>query len=137
VVYSVPRVSSLREWLATGALHLVIRERGQRVTPTYEPISFAADIRPLFRDEDVSAMLEERGFDLSRYEDVSARAVIILNMLSTVDMPCDGAWPSEQVEIFERWVREGKHRLEAGGHDVVVLNPCQFITPVLRYSMCD
>jgi hypothetical protein len=23
-------------------------------------------------------------------------------------MPCDGAWPPDQVEIFERWIAGGK-----------------------------
>ena len=46
-------------------------------------------------------------FDLWSYEDVSANATAILEKLSTGAMPCDGAWPSERVELFRRWMDTG------------------------------
>src|SRR6516164_10136593 len=46
-------------------------------------------------------------FDLWSYEDVSASAAAIFEKLSTGAMPCDGAWPAEQVELFRRWMDTG------------------------------
>jgi hypothetical protein len=71
-----------------------------------ELVRFAADIQPLFREKDRLSM--QRHFDLGAYEDVSAHADRILERLRGGTMPCDGAWPTQQVEVFERWVRGGK-----------------------------
>ncbi len=46
-------------------------------------------------------------FDLGSYEDVSDHADRILERLRSGTMPCDGAWPPQQVEAFERWIRGG------------------------------
>ena len=66
---------------------------------------FEADIKPLFRDKDRQAM--RRAFDLWSYDDVVAHADAIEQQLSAGTMPCDGAWPGEQVERFRRWIQEG------------------------------
>ena len=71
-----------------------------------DELSFAADIEPLFRAKDRQSML--RHFDLGSYADVSARADRILERLQEGSMPCDGAWPPQRVDVFERWVRGGK-----------------------------
>ncbi len=71
-----------------------------------EPVHFQGDIKPLFRDKDRQSM--RLHFDLGSYEDVSDHADRILERLRRGSMPCDGAWPAEQVEVFERWVRGGK-----------------------------
>jgi len=68
-------------------------------------VSFAADIRPLFRDKDVQSMA--RHFDLTSFEDVSTVADRILGRLRPGSMPCDGEWPAEQVDLFERWIKTG------------------------------
>ena len=79
------------------------------MTPgTGDAIRFETDIRPLFRDQDVRAM--RFAFDLGAYDDVSENAEGILERLRDGDMPCDGAWPAEQVERFARWVEAGKPR---------------------------
>jgi hypothetical protein len=70
-------------------------------------ISFATDIRPLFRQKDIVSM-KNFGFDLSSYDDVSARADGILARLQAGDMPCDGAWPPANVKLFSDWVGAGK-----------------------------
>jgi hypothetical protein len=75
---------------------------------TKPPLSFAADIRGLFRDRDVASMRNLGGFDLSLYSDVHARADSILTRLARGDMPCDGAWPVERVETFRQWIADGK-----------------------------
>lgn len=67
--------------------------------------SFAADIRPLFREKDIRRMAF--AFDLTDYEDVKANADGIYNRLADGSMPCDGAWPTEQLALFHRWIDEG------------------------------
>ncbi len=70
------------------------------------PVSFDADIKPLFRELDRNSM---RGaFDLWSYDDVSANADAILGRLGDGTMPCDAAWPDAQVDAFTRWVESGK-----------------------------
>lgn len=46
--------------------------------------------------------------DLCSYDDVSAHADAILGQLQAGTMPCDGAWPADQVALFARWVETGK-----------------------------
>lgn len=69
-------------------------------------VGFKNDISKLFRDKDVSAM--KKRFDLSKYEDVSAHADRILQRLEAGEMPCDGPWPNESVELFKQWIADGK-----------------------------
>jgi len=71
-----------------------------------EPVRFAHQIKPLFREKDRQSM--RLHFDLGSYEDVSTYADRILDRLRRGSMPCDGAWPPEQVEVFERWIQTGK-----------------------------
>ena len=71
-----------------------------------EPVSYATHIQPLFRDGDRRSM--QFAFDLWSYDDVSANADAILDRLRAGTMPCDGAWPEEQVEVFARWAETGK-----------------------------
>jgi len=71
-------------------------------------ISFETDIRPLFRLKDISAMKTVAGFDLSSYDDVKPRAETIFARLKAGQMPCDGAWPPAQVQLFSDWIGAGK-----------------------------
>jgi hypothetical protein len=68
-------------------------------------VSFAADIKPLFRERDQRSMTF--AFDLWAYEDVKEHASEIGSRLRDGSMPCDGAWPQEQIELFQRWVESG------------------------------
>ena len=70
------------------------------------PTSFAKDIKPLFRAKDINSM--KRFFDLSSYEDVQTYSDAILQRLSAGSMPCDGAWPADQVDLFRRWIEDGR-----------------------------
>jgi len=70
-----------------------------------QAVSYESDIRPLFRDKDRERM--EFAFDLWSYEDVKDNADLILERLSEGDMPCDGPWPDDQVELFRRWIESG------------------------------
>jgi hypothetical protein len=69
------------------------------------PLSFTADIKPLFRESDRAAM---RGaFDLWSSEDVRAHGAAIVGKLRDGSMPCDGAWPGDWVDLLERWLADG------------------------------
>ena len=72
------------------------------------PLSFEANIKPLFRERDRRSM--EPAFDLWSHDDVSQHADAILGRLKAGTMPCDGAWPPAQVALLERWVASGKPR---------------------------
>ena len=70
-----------------------------------EQVSFAAHIKPLFRDRDRQSM--SFAFDLWSVDDVRAHADGILAKLADGSMPCDGAWPEQQVAVFRRWTETG------------------------------
>jgi hypothetical protein len=67
---------------------------------------FESEIKPLFRERDRQAM--QSRFDLWSYDDVSQHAEVILERLRDGTMPCDGAWPPAQVDLFQRWVDNGR-----------------------------
>jgi hypothetical protein len=57
--------------------------------PLMAELSFAQDIKPLFRDKDRNSM---RGrFDLLR----------------SGTMPCDGKWSPDHIDLFSRWIVGG------------------------------
>ncbi|HXB16681.1 MAG TPA: hypothetical protein VNV44_13180 [Solirubrobacteraceae bacterium] len=66
---------------------------------------FESDIRPLFRPKDVESMMGH--FDLSSYDDVKANADAIYSALDGGNMPCDGAWPANEVSTFRSWMDAG------------------------------
>ena len=70
-----------------------------------ETVSFATNIKPLFREHDRKSMAF--AFDLWSQADVQAHAAGILERLQNGTMPCDGAWPPEKIEVFKRWTESG------------------------------
>ena len=70
-------------------------------------LSFAQDIRPLFRDDFDLAPMKDVGLDLSSYADVKAQAANIYARLADGSMPCDDPWPKEQIAKFKQWIDEG------------------------------
>ena len=70
------------------------------------PAAFDAQIKPMFRERDRRAM--QRHFDLWSHDDVSRHADAILTRLRDGTMPCDGPWPSTQIDVFQAWVEAGK-----------------------------
>jgi CDGSH-type Zn-finger protein/truncated hemoglobin YjbI len=70
-----------------------------------QPVSFAAHIKPMFREQDRQSM--SFAFDLWSGDDVRAHAPEILQRLQDGSMPCDGAWPADRVEVFGRWTKTG------------------------------
>jgi hypothetical protein len=77
-------------------------DTSQSQTP---PLSFDQDIRPLFREKDRASML--KAFDLWSHDDVVAHQDPIASQLAQGTMPCDGAWSSDQVAVFQKWIAEG------------------------------
>ncbi len=70
-------------------------------------LSFAKDIRPLFRDSPDVDSMKGYGLDLASYEDVKAKAAQVYATLEDGSMPCDAPWPAAQVALFKRWRDEG------------------------------
>jgi len=75
-------------------------------------LDFDTDIRPLFRDEDVSCM--SRRFDLNSQVAVLANSDRILERLNRVEeaggaMPkTGGRWPQANIDKLEQWITENK-----------------------------
>jgi len=69
-------------------------------------VDFEQNIKPLFRERDRESM--KFAFDLWSADDVSAHADAILKQLQDGTMPCDGAWSAEQVDLFRRWLEDGR-----------------------------
>ena len=67
--------------------------------------SFAAEVKPIFREQDRASM--RWAFDLWSRVDVARHAEAILVRLASGTMPCDGAWPPERVGVFRRWIETG------------------------------
>jgi hypothetical protein len=72
------------------------------------PPGFETEIKPMFREKDRESML--RHVDLWSYDDVSQPADAILARVQAGTMPCDGAWPQGQVDLFQRWAESGKSK---------------------------
>lgn len=70
-------------------------------------VSFASNIRPLFRDSPDVDSMQGYGLDLSSYEEVKAKAPEIYARLEDGSMPCDEPWPKERLELFKQWMDEG------------------------------
>jgi CDGSH-type Zn-finger protein/truncated hemoglobin YjbI len=68
-----------------------------------ESVRFETHLKPLFRAHDRQSM--RFAFDLWSAEDVRANAAAILTRLRAGSMPCDGAWPAEWIDVFDRWTR--------------------------------
>jgi hypothetical protein len=74
---------------------------------TESDVSYEGDIKPLFRERDRETMMRVGGFDLWSLDDVRANEEAIGRVLESGQMPCDGAWPADRVELFKRWVATG------------------------------
>ena len=75
-------------------------------------LSFAKDIRPLFRDTPDVDTMKDFGLDLSSFADVKAQAEEIYARVLDGTMPCDEPWPKDQVALFKSgwkkaWRRSG------------------------------
>ncbi|MBV9415872.1 MAG: hypothetical protein JO363_12905 [Solirubrobacterales bacterium] len=70
-----------------------------------EAVGFEQHVKPLFRERDRNSM--RFAFDLWSYDDVCNNAQAILERVKAGTMPCDGAWSSAWVDVFERWTQSG------------------------------
>lgn len=70
-------------------------------------LSFAKDIRPLFRDSPDVDSMKDYGLDLSSFTDVKAQAEEIYSRILDESMPCDEPWPKDQIAKFKQWMDEG------------------------------
>jgi hypothetical protein len=78
---------------------------GGHLSAIDEPISLEQQIKPLFREHDGQSM--KPAFDLWSHDDVALNSEAIPGRLREGTMPCDGAWPDEQVTLFQSWVEGG------------------------------
>ncbi|HEY1272638.1 MAG TPA: hypothetical protein VGF08_11660 [Terriglobales bacterium] len=70
-------------------------------------LSFAREIRPLFRDSPDVDSMKAYGIDLSSFDDVKAKSAAIYATLEDGSMPCDEPWSKEKVALFKQWMDEG------------------------------
>ena len=83
-------------------------------------LSFATDIRPLFRDEDLECM-KPMGIDLDdpAWMCVPANAQSVYGVVAYGSMPLGEPWPEERVSLFKKsgWMRVALHKqiVRSGG----------------------
>jgi len=71
-------------------------------------LSFAKDIRPLFREGDVKCMAPAGvRLDDPAWMSVAANAQAVYHAVSSGAMPPDAPWPKERVKAFKTWMDEG------------------------------
>jgi len=71
-------------------------------------LSFATDIRPLFRDGDIECM-RSVGIDLDDpiWMCVPVNAESVYGAVSAGTMPPDDPWPDDRVSLFKKWMDAG------------------------------
>jgi hypothetical protein len=71
-------------------------------------LSFATDIRPLFRDEDIDCM-KPAGVDLDdpAWMCVPANAKSVYGAVADGSMPPDKPWAADRVSLFKKWMDAG------------------------------
>jgi hypothetical protein len=71
-------------------------------------LSFAADIVPLFREEDIDCM-KGMGVNLDdlTWMSVPENAQSVYGTLADGSMPPDEPWPKERVALFKQWMDAG------------------------------
>jgi len=83
------------------------------------PVSYVADVKPLFREQDRTSM--RRQFDLWSHDDVSEHTPAILARLEAGTKPRDAAWPPDHLMSSDAGSRQGprlapvpaRHRVES------------------------
>ena len=103
------------EALATALLAFLRREAhntnpGGAMT---ERTSYETDIRPLFTERDIQAMI--KAFNLASYDDVKAHSAAIYDRIRAIGgavMPPppprgEGPWPQSRIDLFGKWIADG------------------------------
>jgi hypothetical protein len=71
-------------------------------------LSFATDIRPLFRSGDVACMKHAGiALDEAAWMCVPANAELVYGAVSEGKMPPDAPWAAEKVALFKQWMDAG------------------------------
>jgi hypothetical protein len=72
------------------------------------PLTFANDIRPLFRDGDIRCM-KPAGVHLDdpTWMTVPANAQAVYGAVSSGKMPPDSPWAADRVSLFKQWIDAG------------------------------
>jgi hypothetical protein len=71
-------------------------------------LSFATDIRPLFRDDDIECMTPMGvALDDSAWMCVPENAQGVYERLADGTMPPGEPWPEERVSLFKSWMDAG------------------------------
>ena len=75
---------------------------------TATPLSYARDIRPLFRAGDITCM-SARGvlLDDPNWMRIASNANRVYSALFSGDMPPDDAWPDDKIALFKAWIDGG------------------------------
>lgn len=116
------RLTYMHDWVKSGCPHNnqvgIERERDDPLDDSLDPtpppvnpsvqLSFAADIKSLFRDSPDRSVMLVFGLDLHDHAQVRENADRILSRLEDGSMPCDGAWPPERIAKFKEWIADGK-----------------------------
>jgi hypothetical protein len=77
---------------------------------TGAPLTYAHDIRPLFRDRDIACMTPRRiKLGDPTWMCVAANAQRVFDVLQAGVMPPDGKWPDDKLTIFKNWMDTGLH----------------------------
>jgi hypothetical protein len=71
-------------------------------------LSFATDIRPMFRDGDVACMKHAGiALDDAAWMCVPANAQLVYGAVAAGKMPPDAPWAAERVSVFKAWMDAG------------------------------
>jgi hypothetical protein len=92
--------------VSDGARAALLRAGADAILAPVSDPSFDKDIKKLFRRKDRRSMAFQ--FDLWSYDDVSRWADAIAIRVRAGVMPCDGSWPADKVDTFQRWIDGGK-----------------------------
>lgn len=71
-------------------------------------LSFATDIRPLFREGDIECMKPDGiALDDLAWMSVPANAQSVYSAVSAGTMPPDEPWSADRVSLFKNWMEAG------------------------------
>jgi hypothetical protein len=72
------------------------------------PLTFAKDIRPLFRDGDIRCM-KPAGVHLDdpNWMTIPVNAQQVYGAVSAAKMPPDAPWPADRIKLFKQWMDAG------------------------------
>jgi len=103
-MFDLARLRLLRELAHRGTMTAVGAALGQTSSAVSQQLA-------ILEREARAKLLERVGRRVrltAEGERLAAHADAILQAVATGSMPCDAAWPPEQVDVVRRWVAAGK-----------------------------